>query len=102
MVPKYSKNLPEFVDPVVAIPLKEKGLLHILEAETIVDKEATEKLATAMTEVVTSGVLDPLAKENTAFHELSYSRLGGYGDPGLARMIFEELLFQARALSRTR
>jgi len=29
-----------------------------------------------MTDVITSGVLDDLAKEKSAFHELSMSRLG--------------------------
>ncbi len=51
-----------------------------------------------MTNVVTSGALDHLAKEGTAFHELSYSRLGSFGDPGLAKMILDEL--KARGLAR--
>ena len=71
--------------------LKEQGLLEIIEPERAVDKITTEKLATAMTEIITSGVLDELAKEETAFHELSMSRLGWYGDEGLYNMIFEEL-----------
>ncbi len=71
--------------------LKEQGLLEIIEPERAVDKSATEKLAMAMTDIITSGVLDELPKEETAFHELSMSRLGSYGDEGLYRMILDEL-----------
>ena len=92
------KERPEEADPSIATAPKDKGLLHILEPETLVDTQATEQLATAMTEVIISGALDDLSKEKTAFHELSYSRLGGYGDAGLADMILEEL--KARGLAR--
>ena len=44
-----------------------------------------------MTNIIVSGALDSLAKEGTQFAELSYSRLGGYGDRGLADMIHGEL-----------
>ena len=44
-----------------------------------------------MTDIIASGILDDLAKEDTAFHELSMSRLGYYGDQGLYRMIVDEL-----------
>ena len=98
LVPAYMKERPERIDPIMASPLREQGLLHILEPETLVDKPATEQLASAMTNIITSGVLDHLAREGTAFHELSYSRLGSYGDLGLARMILDEL--KARGLAR--
>lgn len=98
LVPNYMKERPEEADLSIATALKDKGLLHILEPETLVDTQATEQLATAMTEVIISGALDDLSKEKTAFHELSYSRLGGYGDAGLADMILEEL--KARGLAR--
>lgn len=98
LVPEYMKERPEEVDPALVTGLKQHGLLHILEPEKVVDRDATEKLAAAMTDVITSGALNDLAKEDTTFHELSYSRLGGYGDPGLAKMIFEEL--KARGLAR--
>jgi len=98
LVPAYMKERPEQIDPIMASPLREQGLLHILEPETLVDKPATEQLASAMTNIITSGALDHLAREGTAFHELSYSRLGSYGDLGLARMILDEL--KARGLAR--
>lgn len=91
LVPQYMKDRPETLDKPIVAGLKEHGLLEIIEPETAVDKSATEKLATAMTDVITSGVLDELTREDTAFHELSMSRLGSYGDEGLFHMIFEEL-----------
>ena len=91
LVPKYMKDRPEEVDPAIVEGLRQHNLLHIIEPEQAVDKIATEQLATAMTEVITSGALDSLAKPGTPFHELSMSRLGYYGDESLARMIFEEL-----------
>ena len=44
-----------------------------------------------MADIITSDVLDPLVEEETAFHELSMSRLGLYGDEALYQMILEEL-----------
>ena len=91
LVPNYMKRRPEEIDPAIVVGLKEHGLLYIIEPEKAVDKAATEKLATALASIITSGVLDHLAKENTPFHELSMSRLGYYGDENLANMIFKEL-----------
>ena len=91
LVPDYMKGRPEELDRSIVVGLKEQGLLEIIEPETAIDKSATEKLAMAMTDIITSGVLDELAKEETAFHELSMSRLGSYGDEGLYEMIVGEL-----------
>jgi hypothetical protein len=85
------------LDPAVAIPLLDQGLLHILEPEQIVDKTATEKLSAAMTEIINSGALDKLDK-NGEFHEISYSRMGGFGEEALARQLFESL--EAKGLAR--
>jgi hypothetical protein len=98
LVPTYMRDRPEQLEPEMVLPLQEKGLLTLIEPETAVDKVATEQLASALTNVIVSGALDQLAKDSSAFHELSWSRLGGYGDQGLARMIFEEL--KARGLAR--
>ena len=91
LVPDYMKERPEELDRPIVVGLQKHGLLEIIEPERAVDKSATEKLAMTMTDIITSGVLDELAKENTAFHELSMSRLGSYGDKGLYNMIFDEL-----------
>ena len=98
LVPEYMKERPEQIVPEIATPLLDANLLHLLEPEKMVDKEMTEKLAEALTDIITSGVLDPFAREQTRFQELSYSRLGGYGDAGLACMIIEEL--KVRGLAR--
>lgn len=100
LVPEYMKERPEEIDKPIVVGLKEQGLLEVIEPERAVDKIATEKLATAMTEIIASGVLDKLAKEETAFHELSMSRLGWYGDEGLYNMIFEELKERSAAWPR--
>ena len=42
LVPNYMTERPEQVDPAIAGALKEKGLLHILEPETLVDAKATK------------------------------------------------------------
>ena len=34
LLPDYLKGKPERADPAIAIPLREQGLLHILEPET--------------------------------------------------------------------
>jgi hypothetical protein len=91
LVPAYMKNRPEEVDPAIVAGLRKHGLLYIIEPEKAVDKVATEKLALAMTDIITSCALNHPAKEKTAFHELSMSRLGYYGDESLGKMIFEEL-----------
>ena len=91
LVPDYMRDRPEQVDEPVVVGLKEKGLLEIIEPERAVDKSATEQLAIAMTDIIVSGSLDELSKEDTRFHEISMSRIGSYGDRGLYTMIVEEL-----------
>ncbi len=97
LVPEYMKDKPELVDPAIVAGLNEHHLLHILQPEQVVDAEATAQLATALTDIIVSGVLDDLPKE-TDFHELSMSRLGYSGDSALAQMIFDEL--KNRGLAR--
>jgi hypothetical protein len=98
LVPDYLKDKPGRVDPAIAAGLRDEGLLHILEPEKIVDRAATRKLADAMSEVIASGMLDKLAKVETEFHELSFSRLGEYGDASLAAQLLESL--KKRGLAR--
>lgn len=98
LVPNYMKDKPEERDPVLAGPLRKAGLLHLLEPERLVDKDATKQLASAIGGLIQGRVFDGLDKDNTAFHELSYSRLGSFGDPELAETIFKEL--KSRKLAR--
>lgn len=99
LVPKYMKGRIEEFDPAIVAGLKQHDLLHIVEPEKAVDKSASTALASMMTDIITSGGLDFLARDSTAFHELSMSRLGYYGDERLAEMIFKEL--KKRGLART-
>jgi hypothetical protein len=91
LVPDYIRDKPHIVDPAIAAGLDNSGLLHILEPEKVIDKSATEKLASAITQAIESGALDSLTDTKTTFHELSYSRLGSYGDLGIAQDIFRKL-----------
>jgi hypothetical protein len=90
LVPDYMRDRPLRLDPAIAEPLQDAGLLRILSPEQLVGGDASEKLATTMTDIIASGALDDLPRKGR-FEELSWSRMGGVGDPGLARMVFEEL-----------
>jgi hypothetical protein len=86
------REKPERLDPELVLPLREKGLLHNIEPEDQVDAEATKQLATALSGIISSGALDELAAQpDAAFHELSMSRLGYYGEPKIAESLFKEL-----------
>jgi hypothetical protein len=90
LVPDYMHDRPELLDPAVVAGLEEAGLLRILSPESMVDDDAAEQLATTIGDVIASGALDELPHAGP-FQELSWSRMGGLGDPELAQMIFEEL-----------
>jgi hypothetical protein len=97
LVPDYMRDRPLALDPAIAEPLQSAGLLRILSPENLVGKDASERLATAITDVIASGALDDLPRGGR-FEELSWSRMGGLGDPGLAEMVFDEL--DKRGLAR--
>lgn len=98
LIPEYKKGEPEFHDPVLANPLRERGLLHYLVADEVVDAERTGQLADAMAKVISSGALDPLMKDDTVFQELSKSRLGFAGNHEVAERLFQQL--KARGLAK--
>lgn len=98
LVPDYMEERLEHLDPAIVTGLRDQGLLHVIKPEEVVDKAATENLASVLTDVIVSGALDTLANDSTQFHELSRSRLGYYGDEKLADMIFDEL--KKRGLAR--
>ena len=91
LIPNSMKEHYNLDDHTVITALKEHKLFHVIEPETAVDRDATLELVTIMTEIITSGALDKLDSDGTAFGSISSSRLGFYGDPELAQMIFEEL-----------
>ena len=90
LLPNYMNGKLEHEDPATAIPLLDKGLLHVLEPEKIIDKKATKQLGETMSEMIESGAFNKLPKD-TRFHEISYSRMGGYGDEKIARDLLKKL-----------
>jgi hypothetical protein len=90
LVPDYMRERLALLDPAIVAGLQDAGLLRILSPESLVDDSAAERLASALGDVLASGVLDELPHAGP-FQELSWSRMGGLGDPELAQMIFEEL-----------
>jgi hypothetical protein len=98
LVPEYKQGEPETADPVLAGPLRDKGLLHYLVADRVVDKPTTRLLYDAVTELTAAGVFNALSKDGTAFHALSMSRMGFSGDAKLADDLYQQL--SARGLAR--
>ncbi len=98
LVPDYKWTEPALVDPVLAGTLEEKGLLHKLRPENLVDATATEALFAAVNEMIESGAFARLDGKDGKFHALSRSRMGFYGAPELAQRLFE--LLRARGLAR--
>ena len=64
LVPDYMKDRPLRLDPAIVAGLEEAGLLVILSPETLIDKEATERLSTEMTRIIVAGALDNLPSES--------------------------------------
>ncbi len=91
LVPEYKKGEAERVDPVLAGPLREQGLLHTLIADQVVDREATERLVAGIERLVALGSFDSLKQTGSAFHEISMSRMGYFGDEKLADALFQTL-----------
>jgi hypothetical protein len=98
LLPRYMSGRESAADPVLAGPLREMGLLTILEPETFVDQVVTEALITAIAELITGGAFDDLDHPEHAYQELSRSRMGWGADVELSDMITEELI--ARGLAR--
>src|SRR5437762_3059639 len=60
LVPEYLLGKPTSVDPEIALPLIEQGLLHLITPETFIDLSSAEQLATQMGDIIHSGLLDEL------------------------------------------
>ncbi len=98
LIPEYKMHEAERVAPELAGPMKDLGLIHYLVADKMVDSAATKQLTNAVGGIIASGVLDKLFTEHTAFHEISMSRMGFYGDETLAVDLFKSL--KSRGLAR--
>src|SRR5262245_34260204 len=70
LLPPYMAGRESVADPVLAGPLREMGLLRILEPETFVDQDVTEALIAAVTELVTGGAFDDLEHPKHGYAEL--------------------------------
>jgi hypothetical protein len=105
---RWLKNLILFFDGIALLPpedgrqepveqdreatvLRERGLLTVLEPQKVVDRRGADVLAAAMTDFITSGDLDELARRETQFHALSYSPLAYLEDAGLTERIYDAL-----------
>ncbi len=97
LVPNYMYERPLFTDPTLAQPLAEQGLLYRLSPETLVDEATAEALTDLLDRLINAGAFDDLDRD-TAFAELSHSRLGGTADAGLTEIVLEQL--RDRGLAR--
>jgi hypothetical protein len=89
LVPDYMRDRPLLTDPALAQPLADQGLLHRLSPETLVDQATAETLTDLLEKLLNAGAFDDLDR-NTAFAELSHSRLGGHADAGLTEIVLEQ------------
>lgn len=64
---RYKQGEPEIADPVLAGSLREKGLLHYLLADSVVDKVVTTRLYDAVTELAAAGAFDALPRMEQRF-----------------------------------
>lgn len=92
LVPNYMTDRVDRIDPAIVAGLREHNLLHIIEPEKAVDRAATQKLATMLTDIMASGFFDKLSDDGSAFAELSMSRMGFHGDEEIAKAILAELV----------
>jgi hypothetical protein len=97
LVPDYMHDRPLLTDPTLAQPLADQGLLHRLSPETLVDQATAEALTELLDDLLTAGAFDGLDRD-TAFVELSHSRLGGTADAGLTEVVLGQL--RDRGLAR--
>ena len=97
LVPEYMRDRPLFTDPTLAQPLADQGLLHRLSPETLVDQQTAEALTELLDDLLRTGALDSLDRD-TAFAEISHSRLGGTADAGLTEVVLHQL--RERGLAR--
>ena len=97
LLPDYMYGRHQAADSVLAAPLEERGLLHVLEPKGWLDQETTARLAEIIVEMLTNGAFDDLP-EAGYFAELSQSRMGYSADVQLASFLVDEL--QQRGLAK--
>ena len=90
LLPDYMYGRHQAADSVLAAPLEERGLLHVLEPKGWLDQETTARLAEIIVEMLRNGAFDDLP-EAGYFAELSQSRMGYSADVQLASFLVDEL-----------
>lgn len=98
LIPNYMQEHSRLDDLAIITGLREHRLFHVIEPETVVDKDATRELVSKLKDIIDSGVLNELSSEPSSFGSISMSRIGFYGDPELAEAILEEL--KSRGLAK--
>ena len=104
LIPKYMPDEASFDDYPIVAALKEHEMFKVVRPEEAVDAAETERLGKALFDIIDSGGLDHLVRENhqdamsTHFGSLSMSRLGYDGDREIAEVILQEL--KRRGLAR--
>ena len=97
LLPSYMYGRHQAADPALVEPLKDLGLLQVLEPNDWVDEEMANQLAEIVVELLTNGTFDGLPDAGH-LQELSQSRIGYGADIDLAEFLVEEL--QDRGLAR--
>src|SRR5579871_235364 len=96
LVPDYMRERPLDADPTLAQPLAEQGLLHMLSPESLIEEPIAQALAELLGKLLSGGAFDNLDR-NTAFAELSSSRLGLNAGGDLSRAVLRQLQEQGLA-----
>ena len=89
LTPDYMSLRPFEADPVLAEPLADRGLLHILSPEQLVDESIATDLASLIDGLLKGGALGSPGDE--PFAEISMSRLGMNVSPELMTPLMAEL-----------
>ena len=93
LIPDYMREKTRHVlEPHMLDPLLDRKLLHILEPETLVDAEAARRLHDGIAGILIREARATLKAKDSAFHEISFSRIGGFGDRALANDLLERLV----------
>ncbi len=99
LIPRYMKSRrADLLGAHLSEPLEDQKLLHILEPEKLVDAAATERLSAVVSELLDSGDLAKMARDKgSRFREISYSRMGGFGNHQIADALIKRLKEQGLA-----
>lgn len=92
LTPGYMSEKPLEQDPVLAQPLLEQGLLHLIKPETFITAAVTEQMVDMMMRIVDLPSFAAATKKKASeFHAISMSRLGYDADARLAMRLHREL-----------